>query len=65
MRAELQAGAAVMDHIRRTVLPDRQKRAVKEAAKNAELLAADPNRNVTWHQKNFLDKWWELASIRR
>jgi len=61
MQAELQAGGAVMDHLRRAVLPDRQKKAAKEAARNAELLEADPDRNVTWHQKNFLDKWWELG----
>jgi hypothetical protein len=50
-----------MDHVRAKVLPDRQSSAVREAKKNAELLKADPNRRVTWHQKNFLDKWWQLG----
>jgi hypothetical protein len=61
MQAEVQAGSVVMDHLRKTVLPDRQTKALREQVKNDELRAADPGRNVTWHQKNFLDKWWELG----
>ena len=30
-------------------------------ARNEKLLEANPNRKVTWHQRNFLDKWWELG----
>lgn len=59
--AEVQAGAAVMEHLRRTVLPDREASAAREAEKNRALLEADPARKVTWHQRNFLDKWWQLG----
>jgi hypothetical protein len=61
MQAEVQAGSYVMDHLRKTVLPDRQAGAEREAKRNKELLEANPNRTVTWHQKNFLDKWWQLG----
>ena len=50
-----------MGHLRRTVLPDRQAGAKREAKKNKELLEASPGRTVTWHQKDFLDKWWQLG----
>lgn len=59
--AEAEAGDAVMEHLRKTVLPDRERKAEKEAEKNRALLAADPSRSVTWHQKNFLDRWWQLG----
>lgn len=61
MTAAAQAGTAVMQHIRTTVLPEREAKASKEAEKNAELVKANPARNVTWHQKNFLDRWWQLG----
>lgn len=61
MQAELQAGSGVMEYLRTTVLPDRQASAAREADKNDRLLDANPGRNVTWHQRNFLDKWWQLG----
>jgi hypothetical protein len=61
MQAEIQAGSVVMNHIRRNVLPDRQASAQREAEKNKALVEANPGRNVTWHQRNFLDRWWQLG----
>jgi hypothetical protein len=61
LAAEVQAGSAVMEHLRHAVLPDREASAVKEAEKNHALVAANPSRKVTWHQRNFLDKWWQLG----
>jgi hypothetical protein len=61
MQAEVQAGSYVMDHVRKTVLPDRQANAEREAKRNKQLLEANPGRTVTWHQRNFLDKWWQLG----
>lgn len=48
-------------HVKRHVLPDRQARAREEAERNRALLDADPGRTVTWHQANFLDRWWQLG----
>lgn len=61
LSARVEAGEAVMEHLRKTVLPDRRASAEREATKNAELLEASPGRTVTWHQRNFLDKWWQLG----
>lgn len=61
MSAHVQAGAVVMEHLRSTVLPDREASAKKEAVKNAALLEANPSRKVTWHQRNFLERWWQLG----
>ena len=61
MQAEVAAGGAVMEHLRRTVLPDRKASAEREEEKNEKLVAANPDRRVTWHQRNFLDKWWQLG----
>lgn len=58
--AEAQAPGA-MERLRRMVLPERAQRAKEEAERNEQLLEADPGRNVTWHQKNFLNRWWKLA----
>lgn len=49
------------EHVKKHVLPTRQQRAQEEAERNAELRKADPGRTVTWHQKNFLDRWWRLG----
>jgi hypothetical protein len=56
-----QMAPGAMKRLRELVLPERQAAAAKEAEKNRRLLAADPGRKVTWHQKNFLDRWWTLA----
>lgn len=61
MQAEVAAGGAIMEHLRRTVLPDRKASAEREEEKNEKLVAANPDRRVTWHQRNFLDKWWQLG----
>lgn len=60
MTAEALAPEAY-EHVKTRVLPKRQERAQEEAARNEELLKADPGRTVTWHQKNFLDQWWRLG----
>jgi len=49
------------EHVKQHVLPTRQERAAREAARNEELLATAPSRTVTWHQQNFLDRWWHLG----
>lgn len=61
IQAAVEAGSVVMDHLRSTVLPDREASADREKEKNEKLRAANPNRNVTWHQRNFLEKWWQLG----
>jgi len=50
-----------MDHLRRTVLPERQRAAEKEAAQNAEGLAANPKSAQRRHHSGFLDYWWMHA----
>ena len=61
LQAEVQAGAVVMDHLRRNVIADRQAGAEREAERNRALREANATRTLTWHQKNFLDKWWQLG----
>jgi SAM-dependent methyltransferase len=41
------------------VLPDRQRSADKERQRNEAALASNPRARLTWHQRNFLDAWWE------
>ena len=47
-----------MDHVRREVLPTRQKAAQKEAEQNAERLAANPQARQDLARTKFLDTWW-------
>jgi hypothetical protein len=61
IQAAIEAGGVVMDHLRATVLPDREASAAREEEKNRKLVAANPNRSVTWHQRNFLEQWWQLG----
>jgi hypothetical protein len=48
-------------HLREAVLPDRQRAADKEAARNREALKADPAARVNWHDRNFVERWWQLG----
>ncbi|MEU7916439.1 DNA methyltransferase [Microbispora bryophytorum] len=57
LEAESSAPGA-MAHLRRTVLPGREAAAAKEAARNAEVLAANPNAKVNLHHQKFLATWW-------
>jgi len=47
--------------IRDKVLPDREKAAQEELARNNEALAENPKARVNNHHKNFLNKWWQLS----
>jgi hypothetical protein len=46
--------------VKELVLPHWQANAEKERRRNEEALASNPQARVTWHQRNFLDAWWEL-----
>ena len=48
------------EHVKSRVLPDREDSVRREAARNKELLAADPNARLNWERRDFMDKWWEL-----
>ena len=54
----------LMEHLRREVLPAREKAAEKEARQNAERLGADPKAKIHRHHSSFLDTWW-MHSYRR
>ena len=56
-----QAAPALVAYLRRTVLPDRQRAAKREAARNRQLLEANPAARVNWHDRNFLERWWQLG----
>jgi SAM-dependent methyltransferase len=56
-----QAAPALLDYLREAVLPDRQHAAEREAERNRQLLDADPNARVNWHDRNFLGRWWQLG----
>jgi hypothetical protein len=47
--------------LQRMVLPDRQKAADKEAAANATVLKRNSAARVNWHNKKFLNTWWQHA----
>ncbi|MCA1672301.1 MAG: class I SAM-dependent DNA methyltransferase, partial [Actinobacteria bacterium] len=49
---------ALMEHLRREVLPAREKAAGKEAEQNAERRAADPAARQDLSRTKFLDTWW-------
>lgn len=48
----------VMAYLEKAALPERKKGALKEATRNAELLASDPNAKTRTHHKTFLASWW-------
>ncbi len=54
----------VFDRIKKSVLPDRQKAADQEAARNAKVLEEDPKARVNLHHANFLRKWWIMSYAR-
>ncbi|MBS1696620.1 MAG: class I SAM-dependent DNA methyltransferase [Actinobacteria bacterium] len=41
------------------VLPGRQQAADEEARDNAAILERNPRASVRWHNRNFLNKWWQ------
>lgn len=61
LSAQIEAGDAVLNRLRKAVLPDREVKAENERKKNEALLKANPAARVTWHQRNFLNKWWQLG----
>ena len=46
--------------IEKTVLPDRERKVTEEAARNKELLEADPEARLQWERREFMSKWWHL-----
>ncbi|WP_439655438.1 DNA methyltransferase [Tsukamurella strandjordii] len=51
--------------LRAMVLPDRQNSADEESEKNARILERNPKAKVNWHNRNFLNKWWQHAYRRQ
>lgn len=51
--------------VQQTVLPDRKKKADKEASRNAATLANRPNARINVHHQNFLNQWWRLSYGRK
>jgi hypothetical protein len=45
--------------IKELVLPHRQAAAEKERQRNEEALKSNPKAKLTWHQRNFLNAWWQ------
>jgi len=58
------AAPALMTHLRRTVLPTREKAAQKEAEQNAERRSTTSKSRDRRHHSSFLDSWW-MHSYRR
>jgi len=52
---------ALMEHLRREVLPTRETAAQKEAEQNAERRAVNPQAKGRHHHSGFLDSWWMQA----
>jgi hypothetical protein len=57
--AEASAPAA-FKHVKEKVLPNREALVAREATRNAELLAADPNARQNWERRDFMATWWQL-----
>lgn len=55
------AAPAAMEHLAEHVLPVRQKAADDEAARTAELHAANPKAKGNRHHAGFLAQWWQLG----
>jgi hypothetical protein len=53
------------EHVRDTILPDREAAAEEERINNERTLAEDANARVNWHDRNFLAAWWRLNYRRR
>lgn len=58
---EAQAYTDVFKRLQVTVLPQRQKAAAKEQAKNQEALDRNPKAKVNRHHQNFLKHWWHMS----
>jgi hypothetical protein len=56
-----QVAPALVSYLREAVLPDRQEAAEREAARNRQLLEANPSARINWHDRNFLERWWQLG----
>lgn len=56
-----QQAPLAFDHVRKAVLPHREKRARDEAEANDKILAERPRARVNWHHRNFLQRWWQLS----
>ncbi|OKH80883.1 DNA methyltransferase [Mycobacterium sp. ST-F2] len=53
------AAPGALARLRKLVLPDREAAAEKEATANAAILKRNSKAQVRWHNKNFLNKWWQ------
>jgi hypothetical protein len=58
MTAEAMAPGAYR-RLRQLVLPDRERSAEQERLRNEKALESNPEAKLTWHQRNFLNAWWE------
>ena len=58
--AEL-AAPGLVAYLRGAVLPDRQQAAAAEAERNKLAREANPAARVNWHDRNFLERWWQLG----
>ena len=56
-----QAAPEAMSHLKKLVLPGRQKRAVEQDSKNKTMLLKNPNAKTNKHHGRFLDYWWRHA----
>jgi type II restriction/modification system DNA methylase subunit YeeA len=61
---EAQRYGDLFARIQRAVLPDRQKAAENEEARNKSVLDENPKAKVNSHHANFLRKWWVLSYAR-
>jgi len=48
------------EHVKKRVLPDREELVRREAARNQQLLEADPTARLNWERRDFMDQWWAL-----
>lgn len=53
--------SGAFQHIKDRVLPDRQKAAARERARNKPLIDRDSAARVNHHHANFLKRWWGLS----
>lgn len=51
--------------LRELVLPEREKAAKEEADANAVILKNNAKARVRWHNRNFLNQWWQHAYRRK
>ena len=62
---EAQSYHDLFSRIKGLVLPDRERAAESEQARNDAAMAANPNARTNRHHKNFLNYWWQLSYQRR